>query len=251
MKVRAAFALIAIVLGTPVWAQSSLGISGATLSLGSTEDEGGAWQRRAASSVDIRITPVHGLQGDLAFSDTATGTIGHLGAHLYMAPQPGQKYGLFLTLSDVDGRSLAWMSLGAEGMISIGENTTLEGRLGLGAADGNSRDYIFGGVSLVHAFAPGFEVEAALDVAEFDEAAFRATAVEASLTARYSPEGSPWGVYASVTQSDLTGRDGAAGATRLGLGISFDFGTAGGTDPHTRHFRQADPVAQLVRRGIW
>lgn len=251
MKVRTAVALVAIVLGTPVWAQSSLGISGATLSLGSTEDEDGARQSHVASSVDVRITEVHGLQGDLTFSDTASGTIGQLGAHLYMAPQPGQKYGLFLSLSDVDGRSLAWVSLGAEGMLALSENTAIEGRLGLGAADGNSRDYIFGGVSVVHAFSPAFEVEAALDLAEFDEAAFRATAVETSLTARYSAEGSPWGVYASVTHSDLTGRDGAAAATRIGLGVTFTFGTSGGTDPHTRPFRQSDPVAQLVRRGIW
>lgn len=251
MKVRTAVALVAIGLGSPVWAQSSLGISEATLSLGSTEDEDGARQSLVASSVDVRITAVHGLQGDLSFADTASGTIGQLGAHLYMAPRPGQKYGLFLSLSDVDGRSLSWLSLGAEGMLSLGENTTLEGRLGLGAADGNSRDYVFGGVSLVHAFGPTFEVEAALDVAEFDEAAFRATAIETSLTARYSPEGAPWGVYASLTQSDLTGRDGAPGRTRIGLGVTFNFGTSGGTDPGTRPFRQSDPVAQLVRRGIW
>ena len=251
MKVRVAVALFAIGFGSPVWAQSSLGITGATLSLGAAEDEAGARQSLVASSVDVRITEVHGLQGDLTFSDTASGTIGQLARHLYMAPQPGQKYGLFLSLSDVDGRSLSWMNLGTEGMISVAENTTLEGRIGLGATDGNSRDYVFAGVSLAHAFSPAFEIEAALDVAEFDEAAFRATSVETTLTARYSPEGAPWGAYASITQSDLTGRDGAPGATRIGFGVTFSFGALGGTDPHTRPFRQADPVAQLVRRGFW
>lgn len=251
MKVQIAVALVASVLGSPVWAQSSLGISGATFSFGSIEDEAGTQQVQVASSVDVRITAVHGLQGDLTFADTATGTIGQLGAHLYMAPRPGQKYGLFMSLSDMDGRSLSWVNLGAEGMLSIGEATTLEGRLGLGAADGNSRDYIFGGISVVHAFNPAFEVEAALDLAEFDEAAFRANAIEASLTARYSPEGAPWGVYASVIHSDLAGRDGRPGATRIGFGVTINFGTSGGTDPQTRPFRQSDPVAQLARRGIW
>lgn len=251
MKVQAAAACVVLCLGSSVWAQSSLGISGASLDVGSTEDEAGTRQSHVASSVDVRITANHGLQGDMAFAGTATGTIGQLAGHLYMAPRPGQKYGLFLSLSDVDGRALSWISLGAEGMLSLGESTVLEGRLGLGAADGNSRDYIFSGVSIAHALTPALEVEAALDAADFDEASFRATAVEASLTARYSAEGSPWGAYASVTRSELTGRDGAPGTTRIGLGVTFTFGTSGGPNPHNRPFRRTDPVAQLARRGIW
>ena len=51
MKVQIAVALVASVLGSPVWAQSSLGISGATFSLGSIEDEAGTQQVQVASSV--------------------------------------------------------------------------------------------------------------------------------------------------------------------------------------------------------
>lgn len=251
MKVRAAVACVALFLGFPVCAQSSLGISGATLDLGSTEDESGTRRSRVASSVDVRITGAHGLQGDLSFAETSSGTVGQLAAHLYMAPRPGQKYGLFVSLSDVDGRALSWLSLGAEGMLSLGQNTTLEGRVGLGATDGGSRDFIFGGVSLAHALSPALELEAALDVADFDETSFRATSIDASLTARYSPEGSPWGAYASVTRSDLTGRDDASAATRIGFGVTLNFGASGGVDPHTRPFRSTDPGSPLVRRGIW
>lgn len=251
MRFRTAVALLSIVFASPVLAQSSLGITGASLSLSSVEDELGVMRTGISSSVDVRVVQVHGLEGHLSFSDTSTGAIGHLAGHIYMAPRPGQKYGLFATLSDVDGRSMAWGSLGAAGMLELGEATLVEGRLGLGAADGNSLDYIFGGISLAHAFSPAFEVEIALDLADFDEAAFRATSIETSLTARYSPEGSSWGVFASVTQSDLTGRDGGSGATRFGLGLSFDFGTSGGTGADTRHFRQHDPVAPLIRLGLW
>jgi hypothetical protein len=251
MKVLAAIACVAIVLSSPVFAQSSLGITGATLEVGSTEDENGRQNAGFASSVDVRITGVHGLQGDLGFYETATGTIGQLTGHLYMAPRPGQKYGLFLSLSDADGRSMAWVSAGAEGMLSLGETTTVEGRLGLGAADGNSMDYIFGGLSLVHSLTPSLEIEAALDVADFDEAGFRATSVETALTMRYSPKGAPWGLYASATHSDLVGRDGGPAATRIGLGITFNFGASGGTDPSTRMFRKTDPLGPLVRRGLW
>ena len=251
MKFQAAIACVAIVFGSPVLAQSCLGITGATLEAGSTEDETGRQNASFASSVDVRITDVHGLQGDLSFYETSSGTVGQLGTHLYMAPSPGQKYGLFLSFSDADGRSMAWASLGAEGMLSIGEDTVVEGRLGLGAAHGNSLDYIFGGVSVAHAVSDEFEIEAALDAADFDEASFRATAIETSLTLRYSPSGAPWGLYASATRSDLTGRDGANASVRLGLGVSFAFGAAGGTDPNTRMFRKTDPLAPLVRRGLW
>lgn len=251
MFVRATCVFVSLVLGFPVHAQSSLGISGATFSLGSTEDEDGALRGDVSSSVDVRITDIHGLQGDLSFAQTASGTLGTLAGHFYMAPRPGQKYGLFVSLSDLDGHAVSWISAGAEGMVSLGDDTVLEGRLGLGAADSGSRDYIFGGLSLAHAFSPAFEIEGALDIADFDEAVFRATAIDASLTARYSPEGAPWGVYASVTRSELTGRDGEAAATRIGLGMTINFGTAGGADTDTRLFRAQNPGAALVRRGIW
>ena len=251
MILRTAFFVGALVIGSPAFAQSSLGITGATLEVTSAEDETGQLRNSFATSVDVRITEYHGLQGDLSFGETRGGTIGHLGGHLYLAPQPGQKYGLFLSLSDMDGRSMAWVNAGAEAMVSLGEKTTVEGRLGLGKADSGSLDYIFGGVSLAHALSPAFEVEAALDIADFDETAFRATSVDASLTARYSPEGSPWGMFASVTQSELMGRDGGASDTRFGFGATFNFGQSGGVDPAIRMFRGQDPVVGLVRRGIW
>jgi hypothetical protein len=248
---RAAVVIGALLFGSPVFAQSSLGITGATLKLASTEDEAGTAQGSLAASVDVRITEVHGLQGGLSFAETATGTLGSLDGHLYMAPRPGQKYGLFLSVSDMDGRSMAWGTLGAEAMFAFGESSVVEGRVGLGAANGSSLDFIFAGISVAHAFSPAFEVEAALDVADFDETAFRATSLEASLTARYSPEGSPWGAYVSASRSDLTGRDGAAASHGIGFGVTLNLGTAGGTDPDTRMFRTTDPVAPLIRRGIY
>lgn len=235
----------------PAFAQSSLGISGATFSLGMVEDEGGEYRGDASAVVDVAITDVHGFQGDIRFSETLSGTVGSIATHLYMAPENGQKYGLFAALSDVDGRSMLYGSFGAEGMLSFGESTVVEARGGLGWADTDGLDYIFGGLSVAQAMTPAIEVEFSLDIADFDEAGFSATAYDAGVTARYSPEGSPWGAYASVTQSGLTGTDRAAGETRIGLGLTLSLGTAGGVDPHTRLFRTPDPVTPLVRRGIW
>ena len=234
----------------PAYAQSSLGITGAAFSLGVVEDEGGDLRGEASAVVDVAITDIHGFQGDLRFGDMASGTIGTLSTHLYMTPKEGQKYGLFAALSDVDGRSMLYGSFGAEGMLSFGENTVLEGRGGLGWAN-EGLDYIFGGVSVAQSLSPSFEVELSLDLADFDEAGFSATSYDAGLTASYSPEGLPWGAYVSVTHSGLTGDSGASAETRLGLGLTLTLGTAGGTDPHTRPFRTADPVAPLVRRDLW
>ncbi|MXQ07195.1 hypothetical protein GQ651_04990 [Alphaproteobacteria bacterium GH1-50] len=246
-------AILAAVMGlaaAPVFAESSLGIEGATLSFGMTQDEAGDAQTQVRATVDVAVTGAHGLQGDLAFEDTAHGTIGRLTGHLYMDPVAGQKYGLFLAMSDLDGRSLTWGELGAEGQLEISDTLTIEGRTGLGRADSGSLDYIFGGVALAAALTDSFDVELSLDVADFDEAAFRATAVDLGLRANYSREGSPWGVYAELIHSDLTGRDGAPAETRLGLGLTMAFGNAGGVSTDGRAFRDRDPVAALIRRGL-
>lgn len=235
----------------PAFAQSSLGITGATVSASTVQDEAGDAQGAAGFRLDVAITEFHGFQGDLAIEDTVSGLIGTSAAHLYMTPKSGQKYGLFAVLSDVDGRAMIYGSLGAEAMLSLGENTLVEGRAGMGWADVDGLDYIFAGASVAHSVGPALDFELALDLAEFDEASFSATSVDLGLTATYSPEGTPWGAYVSATHSRLEGRDDAPGATRLGLGINLSLGTAGGTNPHTRPFRTANPVAPLIRRDLW
>ena len=248
---RTLFFVILTSFSFPAFAQSSLGVTGAVFSLGMVEDEAGDARGEASAIVDVAITDVHGFQGDLRFADTATGMIGTLGTHLYMAPKDGQKYGLFAALSDVDGRSMLYGSFGAEGMFSLGETTIVEIRGGLGWADVNGLDYVFGGLSMAQTLSPAVEIELSLDLADFDETGFSATAYDAAAKASYSPEGAPWGAYASVTYSGLDGATGAGAETRLGLGLTLSLGTAGGTNPRTRPFRTSDPVAPLVRRGLW
>lgn len=232
----------------PAFAQSSLGITGLDLSLGVVEDEAGDYRGDAHGAVTVAITEYHGFQGDVAFSDTSTGIIGTVAAHLYMTPQLDQKYGLFAALSDVDGRSMLYGSLGVEGMLSLGQNTVVEGRAGMGWCDTGGLDYVFASLSAAHQLTSAVELELALDTADFDEAGFSATTYDLGLTARFSPESTPWGAYASVTQSGITGH---GNETRIGFGLTLSLGATGGTDPHTRPFRTPDPVASLVRRGLW
>lgn len=234
----------------PAFAQSSLGVTGAAFTLGVVEDEGGNYRGDASARVDVAITGVHGFQADLSFSDASGGAIGTAAAHLYMSPREGQKYGLFAALSDIDGRSMLYGSVGAEGMFSLGETAALEARAGIGWADVGGLDFVFAGVSVAQELTAAVELELSLDATEIDESSLSAVALDLGLAARYSPHGSPWGAYASVTRSELAGA-GAPGATRIGVGLTLDLGTAGGADPHTRPFRTPDPLAQVVRRGLW
>lgn len=250
MKLGFAIVFFAVFFCSPVFAQGKLGFTGASLDYSVQEDEFGTLQQTAQASVDINVTGVHGLQGRLSFEETAFGTIGSLQSHLYMSPDIGQKYGLFIALSDVDGRSLAWGSAGAAGIFEVSERATFAAHVGLGAADAHGLDYIFGELSWTQDLSDHFRVEFALSAADFDEAAFRATSIETSLRAEYMPDGSNWGAYALVTQSSLSGRDGRPSATRLGLGVTYQFGQVGQTRAEYTHFGPVDPVAPLVRRGL-
>ncbi|MEM9426127.1 MAG: hypothetical protein AAGA06_05445 [Pseudomonadota bacterium] len=218
------------------------------MSFESIQDEAGDARPSGRATVDVAITQYHGFQGDLAFADTATGDVGTVATHLYMAPVAGQKYGLFAALSDVDGRAMLYGSLGAEGMLALGDSTSIGAHAGMGWADTGGLDYIFAGAALAHQLTPAVEMELSLDLAEFDEPALSVTAYDVSLTATYRPEDTVWGVYAKATQSGLTDH---GSETRLGVGLSLTLGASGGVDPHTRPFRTPDPVASLVRRGLW
>jgi len=247
---RALFFVLFSCFTVPAFAQSSLGVTGAVFTLGNVEDEGGDYRRDASARVDAAITDVHGFQADLRFSDALGGVVGTTVAHIYMTPKTGQKYGLFAALSDVDGRSMLYGSLGAEGMFSLGESTAVELRAGMGWADVGGLDYVFAGLSVAQGLTSAVELELSLDATEIDEAGLSAVALDLGVTARYSPQGSPWGAYAGVTRSELAGAS-APGATRIGAGLTLELGNAGGTDPHTRPFRTPDPLAQLLRRGLW
>ncbi|NNL17976.1 MAG: hypothetical protein HKP37_04450 [Boseongicola sp.] len=240
-----------VVFATPVIAQSSLGIQGLDLRFAAVEDEGGKHQIDVQSRLDVAITDVHGFQGDVAFSDTQGGLIGHLGAHLFMTPKQGQKYGAFASLSDVDGRTMTWGSIGVEGMLALTERTSLEGRAGMGISDVDSLDYIFGDVAVSRTVFDDLILEAALTLTDFDETSFRAMSYETSLSAQFNADGAPWGFFATISHSGLHGRDGVDAATRVGLGITISLGHSGGVAPETRPFRTVDPVAPLVRRDLW
>ncbi|MCV6594804.1 MAG: hypothetical protein OIF48_17775 [Silicimonas sp.] len=247
--------LLAIAMAAPAVAQSSLtpsdlGITGALLSFGATDDEGGTARSSAHLQLDVAVTGVHGFQGDLRFFDTPSGGTGVVAAHLYMGPKDSRKYGLFAQLGDVDGRAMTYGALGAEALLSLGAATSVEAQAGIGAAS-DGLDFLFAGAALHHGVTPDLSLTASLDLVEFDEPGLRALSHETALRLDYSPEGARWGLYASLSHGGLSGRDGVSADTRVGLGVTLRLGQTGGIQPTRRPFRPVDPMAPLLRRGLW
>lgn len=243
--------LAALLLAQGASAQSSLGVQGTELRFGAFQDEAGIAQTQTSMKIDVAVTGAHGLQGDVIFEDTNYGLIGGLGAHLYLKPNEHHKYGVFATLADVDGRSMSWFSLGAEGIVGISDNLLFEGRTGLGVSDVGGLDYIYADGTFAWSIDDSMIVETHLSVAEFEEASFQAISYNAGVTLEYSATGSPWGAYTSLSYSGLAGRNSQQGEARFGFGISVSLGGIGGVSPNSRLFRSLDPIAPLIRRDLW
>ncbi|MEL6168475.1 MAG: hypothetical protein AAFR35_07265 [Pseudomonadota bacterium] len=234
----------------PVHAQSSLGIAGLDLRgfLSDAEGEAGAG---LAGRIDVAVTAAHGFQGDFAYVDEGDGAIGRIAAHLYMAPEEAHKYGLFAFAGDVDGRSMFYGGVGAEGLIALGPRTVAEGRVGAGLADQNGLDYIFADAGVTHRLGPSMTVGLNAAFTDFDEVDFDALSTEVTARAEWSPRGRAMGLYAEIVTDDLSGPDGAAAETTLRAGLTLTLGRVAPGRPHSTLFATPDPVAPLVRRGLY
>jgi hypothetical protein len=246
-------AAVAASATTPATAQSSLGIQSGGLTFGLAQDGEGEARPSAGLWADVAIGSHHGIQIDLAAEDTARGLLGHVGAHLHLAPGPGRKYGFFATLSDLDGESFTLGTLGLEGRMALGPRTGLELRGGIGIANRiaatDNLDFLFAGAALDHRISPGLTASLSAEVAEFDETGFRAMGSTLLAEVEYRPARSPIAVSAGLGVSSLEGRDGRPQETFARLGVSWTFGAT--AEPARRPFRRADPYAPLALRGLF
>ncbi len=257
-------ALLISAFATPTLADAPLGITGTELrfggalqdtgaamgSLGTITDDSAVQPTLGFAAVNVAITKYHGLQGDVSLEGGPDGAIGRFGAHLFMTPMKGQKYGIFGVLADVDGVSVTYGSFGVEGILALTQNASLEMRGGIGGATAKGLDYIFAGARISQGALDGaMTFYADYTVAEFDEADISTIAheltigVDATITRHL-------GAFASVTTSHLAGTD-TADETTIRAGLSVTFGAFGGTNAKTQSFHTTDPVATLVRRGYF
>ena len=225
-----------------------LGVTGAEFGLGAGAifpDEGAA-RFSAHASLDVAVTAHHGLQGDLSLEGLDGTQVGRIGAHLYMLPRAGQKYGLFATLADLDDREFTYATAGAEGIFDLGRGVGLEARGGLGIATGDSLDFVFAGALATWQAAPALRLDAGLDLAHFDEVGLSAMLTETRLGARIArPAGGP-ALDLAVVHETLGDR---RAETSLRTALTWRFGASGSVTQ--RHFRGQDPVAPLIRRGLY
>jgi hypothetical protein len=264
LRVWATF-FVFLVLSGAASADTPLGITGAEFRLGFAGPDRGAAMASLGpiknsgddldvalgfAAVNVALTPYHGAQGDAVFAQTPDGAIGRLGGHLFMTPTEGHKYGLFVSLADVDGEAVTYGTFGAEGILALSPQTSVELRGGIGAASVDGLDYLFAGARIVHAF-DEVTVYAGYDLAEFDELSFSAIGHDMVAGVEINAVGSGLKIFTEIARARLTGTDAAPDETNFRAGITIRFGRIGGATPLTRPFHTGDPVAQLVRRGFF
>lgn len=245
------FAAMAFVVASAASAQSSLGVTGIEVGLGGFSQQGGGASFEGSVTLDVAITEAHGLQGDATWVATSGGEVGRIGGHLYMTPQPGQKYGLFAMVGDVNGRSLTYGAAGIEGMFEVSDRAAIGGYGGVGLGSVDGLDLIFAGIEGTFTASDSLRLDGGVQITEYDEAAFSAFGTEARLALRYAPAGQPLAATVGVVHDMLTGRDGAPGQTRAEITLSWRFGTINSAEPTSRPFRTPDPFLPLIRRGIY
>ncbi len=245
------FAALAICVSSSVSAQSSLGITGFEATAGGFSGNDGGTSFSANLTLDVAVTEYHGLQGDLACVDTPSGAVGRVAGHIYMTPRPGQKYGVFALVGDVNDRSLTYAAAGIEGMFEVSDRTAIGGYAGAGMGSVDGLDVIFGGFEASHVLSDSLRLDAGIQITEYDEIGLQAIGTETRLGLRYSPKGQPFSISAGVVNDMLTGPDGAPSETRAEVNLSWRFGTINGTAPTSRPFTTPDPILPLVRRGLY
>lgn len=244
-------AALAFCFSSAANAQSSLGVTGAELSFGGFSQSQGGTSFEAEIVLDVAVTEVHGLQGDLAWIETNSGAVGRIGGHLYMTPVAGQKYGLFGVVGDVNGRDLTYAAIGIEGMFEVSDTLALGGYVGAGAGTADGLDVIFAGFEGTYMLSETLRLDGGVQVTEYDEIGLQAVGTEARFNVRYAPKGQPFAVTAGVVQDMLTGPNGAPAKTRGEIKISWSLGTINGAEPVSRQLRTPDPFLPLIRRGMY
>jgi len=246
LRTFTSLALLTTLAAAPVAAESNLGIIGAELRLGYSDHalEGGY----VGGTVDVAITDHHGAQFDLQYEERSTGGIGRLGTVLYMTPREGQKYGLSLMVADKNDASSTYGQLGAVGMFQIGEDFNVEARAGAGISADNDLDWITVGTGIHWQASDSTRLYGQYDIAEFDEADFSAIAHEVTFGVQTRVKNSPASLFAEVSHDWLSGSNSADGDTTLRAGVSISLGRTGNNQPT---FRVADPMRQILRRGLY
>ncbi len=254
MRAQAAVLASALCLAAlPVHAQSSspLGFSWAEAEIGLSSFRSDDPRGFARLTGDFAVTEALGFQLDLSLRDFSGGMLGQIDSHLYLMPGDRNKYGLFLSLADVDGREATIGMAGVEGIFAITETTRIGARGGIGYARPGSIDFIAASLGVDHDLGPRDTLFATLSVSEFDEVSLRGQGYDAEIGWRHALASHPVELTAAVGVSGMSGRDDLPSETRVSLGLTWRFGAEPGRSrtTATQAFRPVRPFDPLLLTG--
>ena len=223
------------------------------LSYGTFSNSGGPIGRVTG---DFRITDALGVQLDVGALSYNGGALGQIDGHFYLQPNSNIKYGLFLSLADVDGREATIGSAGIEMIAALSDRTQIEAKAEIGISSNvttgirRNTDFIAASASLSHEFSDTTTFYLETAATEFDEAHLRAVGYGVRLGVHYDLPGQPIRISAAVGYDKMSGRDSRPGEEMVQLGVSWRFG-ARGNGISQRGFRSSKPLDQLLRRGMF
>jgi hypothetical protein len=231
-------------------AQSSLGLNFVEAELTAAS---GASRGAVRITGDYRITGAHGFQADLSATDEPGGFLGRIDAHVYMTPTEDSKYGLTASFADIDGRSGTIGMAGVEGMFRLGARTVAEARMVAGLAQPGGVDFAAAEAGVTRRIGERTAVSARIGLAEFDEAAFSTVLYTADIGMAHSLGGTGIEIGASLGASGSLGdavlnREVVA---RIGMIWRFGAGPGAGRSLGGTAFGRAQPVEELLRRGMF
>ena len=241
--------LVLALLAAPAAAQSSLGLN--FLEASASTSGGGQTSLRVTG--DYRVSGAHGLQMDLSGIRTGSDLLAQVDAHLYMQPQAEAKYGLFLSVADLNDRSGTIGVAGVEGMFALGEATVASGRISAGLAQPQGLDFVALDASLTRAVGTQGALYGSVSLAAVDEASLRTTAWSAEFGYVRSIAATGFDISAGVGATGLSGVAGDGTDVSARIGVTWRFG--GDQGPRRavadRSFGAIRPLEPLLVRGIF
>ncbi|MAY31187.1 MAG: hypothetical protein MRY67_12350 [Rhodovulum sp.] len=243
MKLAIPLLIALTTLAPAAHAQSSLGLTFATLGV-STDDTS---DKTAQAQADVAITPYHGLQGDLGLSQFADTEIGYIAGHLYLAPEPGQKYGFFAAYRDINDTASTLLDLGIEGTIDLTPDLALTAHAGVGQVKDRNLDYVFAGAGLGWRASENLWLTADLSGVDIDQVGLQSTAATLRVAGQYDIPNSAISLTMGAAHSRFSG-DLSGSEDRFFVGLTVTLGQSA-TSARTRPLNAPDPLAPYWRTG--
>ena len=247
MRMSCLFPFLFAALSGPVAAQSSLGLNFIEASADGNGD--GTTSLRATG--DYRVTGNHGLQFNLSGYRAGSDLVAQVDGHLYMQPRADAKYGVFMSVADLNDRSGTIGIAGFEGMVALDEATVASGRISAGLAQPQGLDFVAVEAGLSRAIGPQGALYGSVSLAAVDEASLRTTAWAAEFGYARSIAATGFEVTAGIGATGLSGAAGADVSARISLTWRFGGDRGPRRTVGDRSFAAIRPLEPLLVRGIF